>query len=211
MRTPTYDARSPAPTLAAMALLLLLVATASPLLAHCDTLDGPVVAAARLALEEEDVTPVLKWVLHEQETEVRKAFTRALSVRKDGGEARELADRWFFENLVRLHREGEGFPYTGLVPVGTPVEPVIAAADRALEAGSGEALAEHLARAVSKGVQARFHEALEAKQHANDNVEAGREFVAAYVELTHYVEAVDALAAGHGGAHGASASDHGHD
>lgn len=210
MKTPR-DARNLAPALSAIALTLLLAAIANPAFAHCDTLDGPVVAAARLALEEQDVTPVLKWVLPGQEAEVREAFTRALIVRKDGGEARELADRWFFENLVRLHREGEGFPYTGLVPAGTPVEPVIAAADRALEVGSGEELTDHLATAVAKGVETRFREALEAKEHAGDSVEAGREFVAAYVDFTHYVEAVGALAAAHGSAHGTSASDHGHD
>ena len=30
--------------------------------AHCDTLDGPVVAMARIALDKGDVTPLLKWV-----------------------------------------------------------------------------------------------------------------------------------------------------
>jgi len=29
--------------------------------AHCDTLEGPVVKAAKVALEKGDVTPVLKW------------------------------------------------------------------------------------------------------------------------------------------------------
>jgi hypothetical protein len=185
---------------------------ATPSLAHCDSLDGPVVTAARSALESEDLTPVLKWVLHEHEAPVREAFSRSLSVRQQGPEARDLADRWFFETVVRLHREGEGFPYTGLRPQGTPIEPVILAADSALASGSGDELAHHLSEAVAEGIRDRFRAALAAKQHADDSVEAGRRFVAAYVELTHYVEALDALVAGHGEAHGAESEDaHGHE
>ncbi len=64
-------------------------------LAHCDTLDGPVVKDARVALDAKDVTPVLKWVSHEEEGEIREAFQHALGVRALGPEARALADRFF--------------------------------------------------------------------------------------------------------------------
>ncbi len=40
-----------------------------PALAHCDTLDGPVVKDARVALDAQDVTPVLKWVSRDKEGE----------------------------------------------------------------------------------------------------------------------------------------------
>ncbi|HKW31007.1 MAG TPA: DUF6448 family protein, partial [Verrucomicrobiae bacterium] len=71
--------------------------------AHCDTMDGPVVAAAKLALEKGDVTPTLKWVKPEQEAEIRAAFQKTLVVRKQSTEAKELADMFFFETLVRVH------------------------------------------------------------------------------------------------------------
>ena len=81
--------------------------------AHCDTMDGPVVAAARVALEKGDIAPVLKWVKPEREKEIRAAFARTLSVRAGGPEAKELADMYFFETLVRVHRAGEGAPLHG--------------------------------------------------------------------------------------------------
>ncbi|HOB97871.1 MAG TPA: DUF6448 family protein [Verrucomicrobiota bacterium] len=37
--------------------------------AHCDTMDGPVVLAAKSALGTKDVTPVLKWVKEDAEAE----------------------------------------------------------------------------------------------------------------------------------------------
>ena len=95
---------------------------AARVLAHCDTMDGPVIAAARVALEKGDVLPVLKWIRPEDEQEIRAAFSRTISVRAGGPEARALADTWFFETLVRVHRAGEGAPYAGLAPAGTPVE-----------------------------------------------------------------------------------------
>ena len=85
--------------------------------AHCDTMDGPVVAAAKAALEKGDVTPVLKWVAKDREGEIRTAFQKTLAVRSKGPEAKELAHMYFFETLVRIHRAGEGAPYTGLQPV----------------------------------------------------------------------------------------------
>jgi hypothetical protein len=54
--------------------------------AHCDTLDGPVVKDARMALEKGDVTPILKWVKAENETEVRATFNFALAQTSKGKE-----------------------------------------------------------------------------------------------------------------------------
>src|SRR5512135_1543516 len=100
---------------------------ATPAAAHCDTLDGPVVSAARKALDTGDINLVLAWTQKNDEKEIRSAFDKARAVRKAGGQAKDLADTYFFETLVRVHRAGEGAPYTGLKPTGE-TEPAIAAA-----------------------------------------------------------------------------------
>jgi hypothetical protein len=166
---------------------LLLPRTAS---AHCDTMDGPVVTAAKLALKTGDVTPVLKWVRKTDEPEIRGAFVRTLNVRSLSPEAREMADNYFFETLVRVHRAGEGEPYTGLKPAGTEVEPGVAAADKALKVGSADALVKQVTAEVASGIQQRFAHAQEASKGAELGVDAGRQYVAAYVEFIHYVENV---------------------
>lgn len=165
--------------------------------AHCDTLNGPVVAAAKEALAKGDITPVLKWVKPENEAEVRAAFQKTLAVRGKGPEARDLADMYFFETLVRVHRAGEGAPYTGLK--AEEVEPPVAAADKALETGSVEVLVKMVTRKVADGIRDRFQDTLEKKKHAGESVRAGREFVEAYVPFTHYVERIYVAAeAAHG-------------
>jgi hypothetical protein len=156
--------------------------------AHCDTLDGPVVADARAALEAGDVTPSLKWVGEAGEPEVREAFRRALAVRGLGPDARALADRSFFETIVRVHRNGEGAPYTGLQPASSAVDPAVAAADAALNTRDEEELARSVSAMARQGLQVRLARAAEARRHADESVEKGRSYVAAYVDLVHYAE-----------------------
>lgn len=173
---------------AATALVLMLFGV--PVQAHCDQMDGPVVTDAREALEAGDVTGVLKWIPAQNEQEVRAAFDKALVVRKQGREAWELADRFFFETLVRVHRASEGAAFTGLKPADTPVSPAIARADAALEQGTVEDLATGVADAVEKSIREQYEATSKARAHRDENVEAGREFVAAYVPFVHYVKRV---------------------
>jgi hypothetical protein len=176
------------PVVAATVAALFLALLPSKALAHCDTMDGPVVKDAQAALASGDVTTVLRWVRADNEPEIRLAFQHALTVRALGPEAQELADRFFFETLVRIHREGEGAPYTGLKSAGVEIEPAIAASDKALETGSVDALVKMVIADAEQGLRERFARAAAAKKHARESVERGREYVAAYVEFMHYAE-----------------------
>jgi hypothetical protein len=55
--------------LGAMILLTATIIFPGKSFAHCDTLDGPVVATARAALDKGDVAPLLKWVRKDDEKE----------------------------------------------------------------------------------------------------------------------------------------------
>lgn len=156
--------------------------------AHCDGMDGPVVKAAQQALATSNVNLVLIWIQGKDEPEVRRTFANTLAVRKLSPEARELADRYFFETVVRIHRAGEGEPYTGLQPAGRDLGPAIPAADRAVDSGSVDALTAMIADAAGSGVRERFKAVAARKAYGNNDVAAGREYVKAYVEFVHYVE-----------------------
>lgn len=175
--------------------------------AHCDTLDGPVIQDARKALEAKDITPVLKWVKANDEKAVKAAFQRALAAK---GAATETAHNKFFATLVKVHRAGEGAPFTGLKPAGT-VEPAVAEADKALASGSADALVKLVTDDITAGIRTRFGQAAEAYKHKDESVAKGREFVEAYVEFTHYVEKLHTDATGKGahGEHKEHAKQHG--
>jgi hypothetical protein len=170
--------------------------------AHCDTMAGPVIQTAQAALEKGDVTPVLKWVRPDYEPQIRTLFKKTLAVRSKGPEAKELADMYFFETLVRLHREGEGAAYTGLKPA-EEIEPVVMLSDKALESESADDLISKVTNKVAAGIREHFEKASEARKNADESVEAGREYVEAYVIFTHYVEGIHTAATG-------SESHHGH-
>jgi hypothetical protein len=165
-------------------------------LAHCDTLDGPVVQAARKALETGDVRLVLLWVQPKDEREIGAAFTKTLAVRRLAPEARELADMYFFETLVRVHRAGEGEPYTGLRPAANDLGPVIPAVDKALEERNVDPLVKLLTDAVRDGIRERYRQAIARRVFNTDDVAAGRAYVEAYVPLLHYAERIHETATG---------------
>lgn len=164
--------------------------TAQSAAAHCDGMDGPVVTLARKALETGNVNWVLPWVPANDEPEIRRVFDHTLSVRKLGSEARHLADIYFFETLVRVHRASEGAPYTGLKPAGLDLGPAIPAADRAIATGSIEEVEKLLTDAIHTGLREHFHAVIEHKKYEPDDVAAGRLYVDAYVPYIHYVEAL---------------------
>ncbi len=173
------------------------VSMIGPASAHCDTLDGPIVPEARAALESGDVGAVLKWVQAEDEAEIRETFEQTRKLRAMTPEVRELADRYFLETLIRVHRQGEGAPYTGLKPAGA-IDPAFVAADAALASGDIDALADEISTAIHDAIHQRFTTAHARRQHASHNVHAGREYVEAYVEYIHFIEGLHGQLDGHG-------------
>ncbi len=161
---------------------------------HCDTMNGPVIAAAKKALQTGNVNLVLIWVQKKDEADIKAAFQKTLAVRKLNPDAQNLVDMYFFETLVRIHRAGEGVAYTGLKPAETEVEPGIAAADKSIESGSTEELLQHLDQSIHQHINAQYKQLLAKKHFQPDNIEAGREYVKAYVEFIHYVERLNEAA-----------------
>ncbi len=174
---------------------LALLFAAGPASAHCDGEDGPVVNSARQALESGNVNRVLIWVQHSDEAQIKHAFNKALEVRQLNPSAKELADHYFFETLVRVHRAGEGAPYTGIKPAGRDLGPAVAAGDKALATGSVKPLAEMLTHAVHKSVGGQFKDVMAKKNFKADDVAAGQDYVNAYVKYIHSVERIYAAAA----------------
>jgi len=181
--------------------------TESGALAHCDTMDGPVVNAARAALETSNLDLVLPWIPAEREAEIRDAFDLAWAVRGNGAQEKELADRYFFEAVVRIHREGEGETFQGLKPAGTDIGPVIPVAEKALESGDLDPLRTLLHQEIDRELKARFTVAREKKSSSKGTVEGGRDYVRAYVTFLHFAERLFADAT-NPIAHGSSEDEH---
>ena len=138
---------------------------------HCDSMDGPVVKAASQALASGKIELVLPFVPEDGEAEVIRTFKQVLPLHQQATEVQEVADLHFFETVVRIHRAGEGAPYTGLKPAGLNEGPVIPVAERAIESGSPEELIGLLSETVRAEVTERLARAMELKRRAAENSE----------------------------------------
>lgn len=162
--------------------------------AHCDAADGPVASAAVKALDTNNVNLVLPFAPASAEAEISESFRQALAVRASGGEAKALADRYFMETAVRLHRAGEHAPYTGLKPAGTDFGPAIPAAEKALETHDLKPVLAVLNQAAAQGAEAKLqhaaHLAAGKEPSTYAEVAAARERVSAELAFIGYVEGI---------------------
>jgi hypothetical protein len=149
--------------------------------AHCDTMDGPAVKDGKIALETGNINYAYKWIFAEHEEELKEIFDLSRKVRPLGAEAREVADRWFLENFVRIHRAGEGASYDGLKPAGTVLDPKVIAADESIELGNMSPLKGLVTEEEYHALEENFNEAIALKDYDIDDVKAARAYVKAYV------------------------------
>jgi hypothetical protein len=167
---------------------------------HCDTRDGPVVKAVIKALETGNLNYVLIWIPKESEKDLKGIFEKTLRARKAGKDAQEVADDWFFENTIRLHRAGEGAPYTGMKPAGLSEGPVVPRAEKAIETGDPKESIGFILKTVEDDLTHRFHHVMEKKKYDVNDVAAGREFIEAFigwVVYSHHLYMSVTSAAGH--------------
>ncbi len=164
-------------------------------------MDGPVVRAAKEALRTGNVNLVLPFTHKAAEPELRHAFEMTVKARGQGGEAAEIADRWFFETAVRLHREGEGAPYTGLKPAGLDVGPVLPKAESAIEKEDPEEVVQFLSQTVKEEIQKRMDKIIATKRFDPDDVDSAREHTEAVLDLelfSHHLYTFMKTGGGHG-------------
>lgn len=170
-----------------MCIILLLLLLWSPnALAHCDRENGPVAMAAKEALKTGNIDKILIWVGEEQEQELREKFQQSLEVYSKGGNSAELAQKYFMETAVRLHRAAEGMPFEGLKPA-SPNPPDIEAAEKALETGNFQPVKELLCSALEKESTKWFEKARASAKNKEESIAAGRDWVDNYVKYIVYI------------------------
>lgn len=164
-----------------------------PVSAHCDSYDGPTIKDAIKALETNNVNLVLKWITPEQEKEIIPLFNKTYSLKSGDKEVYAIVEKHFFETLVRLHRETEGAPFTGLKPAGT-TKKIVQLSDHALESKNIDDFLVKLNNHLGKVIKEKYEKVAALDKVKNDSPEKGREYVEAYVDYTHTIEAIHDIA-----------------
>jgi hypothetical protein len=146
---------------------------------HCDSKDGPVVTAAMAALEAGRIELVLPYVPSISEAETQDAYDKTMAARACSPAAKEVADEWFCETVVRLHRAGEGAAYTGLKPAGLGHGVVVPVAERAVQTGDASELVALLSTALREETLHKFETVMHLKSDDPRSVAEDREYVEA--------------------------------
>lgn len=163
--------------------------------AHCDSYDGPVIQDAYKALENENVTYVMKWIYPDQETEITKLFNKTVELKDGDAEIYAIVEKHFLETLVRLHRETEGAPYTGLKPAGS-TPPIIQMADNSIASNNVKLLLNGLGQHIQEVITKKYDKVARLEKVKDNSIAEGRAYVSAYVEYTHTLEALEAVLSG---------------
>lgn len=169
---------------------------------HCDSYDGPVIRDALKALENNDVGLVMKWVDAKHEKVITDLFEKTMKYKSGDEEVYNLLEKYFLETLVRVHREGEGEPYTGLKPAGSTKQ-IIQLTDTALADEDFEGLLLKFNGHVEKILKEKYEKVAQLEKVKDQSVQKGREYVAAYVDYTHTIEKMHDILVHTGEAHGA--------
>ncbi len=178
------------------------------LYAHCDSYDGPVVQDAYKALETNNVSLVLKWISKEQEPQIKELFNATYKLRGGNKEVYALVEQHFLETLVRLHRETENAPYTGLKAAGT-TKPIIKMSDEAIANQNPDKVITALNNHIGEVIREKYEKVERLSKVKDSSPEVGREYVDAYVDYTHTIEGLHDIVDGQHG-HQAEAANHLH-
>lgn len=149
-------------------------------------MDGPVVTAAELALEMENVNYVLPYIKKEYETELKEAFDRTVTVRELSGDAAEVADYWFFETAVRLYMLGIGQPYVGIKQSGLNRGHIILKAHEAIEKQDKAALENFLLDSLREAIETRFEITISKKEYDINDTEAARDYIDSMLDFVQF-------------------------
>lgn len=160
------------------------------MVSNCDSMGGPVVKAAEMALEMENVNHILPYVNEDDENEIKSAFEKASFVRELNADAADLADYWFFETVVRLHLKGKNEPFHGLKSSKDDMSPIMRKAKMAMDEEDLTDLFEFLSAKLETEMRKRFMEVLNSKDCDFNEVDEAREYVNSVIEFVSYVDDV---------------------
>lgn len=156
--------------------------------AHCDTMDGPTVIDGQRAMKENNINYALKWIQPNAEKELKEAFNLSMKIKDLSPESKQIAEKYFFGELVRIHRQGEDAPYTGVKPAGTTIDKKVLAADKSIEIGNLTPLESLIEKDKKAELKKRFDKVMALKNFDTNNVDAGREYIEAYVKFFKFAE-----------------------
>jgi len=157
------------------------------MLLHYDARNGPVMKAAKMALETGNVNYVLIWVPEESENQLKNLLEKTFCKRRAQKDVHDVTIDWYFQMVSRLHRSGERVLYTCMKPDGLDESPIVPKVERAIEIGDVEEIIGGIPNTKEGDLRQRFRHVMNKRNYDVNNIAAGRAYVSAFIDFIVYV------------------------
>jgi len=155
-----------------------------------DLLNGPVIRAAKTALETGDANYIVIWVPEESENTLKNLLEKTCCTQRIKNNMQNRAIDWYFDTVNRLCFVDRKMMFTGLKSDGCNENLIISKAVKAIETGSVEIITDNIPVAYEDEVKQRFRQVINKKNYPVNNPTAGRAYVSAFFEFMGYVQSL---------------------
>ena len=129
-----------------------------------DPHDGPVMRAAKMALETGNANYVLIWVSEKSENTLKNLLEKTCCERSSQKNMQNRALDWYFETVNRLHLANRRRLYT-CKPGGLDESPIVLKVERAIETGNFEEIRSVIPDTHAGEVKQRFQQVLNKRNY----------------------------------------------
>lgn len=145
--------------------------------------NGPVMRAAKMALETGNVDYILIWVPEESANTLKNLLEKTCCERTTRRKARNHSVEWYMQTINRLHSEYFR-PHDLNISTKTAEERrTILQVEKACETGNFDEIATVMQVTSDEEIRRRFNEVLDKSDYDVDNIAAGRAYVSAFTDF----------------------------
>jgi len=149
--------------------------------------NGPVIIAAKKALETGNPNYVLIWVPEESENTLKNLLEKTFCERSTRKNIQNRGIDWYFESVNRLHFTCRWPHCPGMTSDGSDMKMIVSMVERAFETGNCEEICGVLPIAHTAEVKLRFHNVMNKRNYTVDDIAAGRAYVSAFIAFIAYL------------------------
>jgi hypothetical protein len=149
--------------------------------------NGPVIRAAKMAMETGNASYILIWLPKEAENTLKNLLERTYCENRTRKNTQNHSIDWYFKSVNRLHSR-YGWPdYPGMKFKETDEETIALMVERAFESGNFEEINSIIPLNHSGDARERFHKVMMKRNYSVDDIAAGRVYVSAFIAFIVYL------------------------
>ena len=149
--------------------------------------NGPVMSAAKRALDTGKAHYILIWIPEESENTLKNLLEKVCCERNIRRDAHDHIVDWYFETINRLHSVNYG-PHNLNISTKAPEEKeIVFLVERACESGNFKEITTVIPDTPAGEIRQRFNDVMKKRNYGVENIAAGRVYVSAFTDLIAFV------------------------